>query len=170
MIKSTPIAAFVALLTFLIAGIALADPGAPQSPQASVLVLDGLVKQPLQLAGADLLALPVVRHEITFTGPRGEERASYEGVLLWTLLDRAKLDDSGKRADLRHTMTISGRDGYRIVLAIGEIDPDFGNKPAMIALRRNGEPLPPDEGLRLVVPGDKHGGRNVHNVIRITVD
>ena len=39
----------------------------------------------------------------------------------------------------------------------------------MIAWSVDGEPLPEDESLRLIVPGDTRGARNVYDVIRIEV-
>ena len=42
-------------------------------------------------------------------------------------------------------------------------------KLAMIALVRDGMPLVPGEGYRLVIPGDKKGGRAVSGVASIEV-
>lgn len=52
---------------------------------------------------------------------------------------------------------------------MAELDPNFEGKQVIIAYERNGEPIPGNIGLRLVVPGDKHGGRSVRDVIRIDV-
>ena len=139
----------------------------PSSPAS--LVLDGQVKHPLRLAADELRPLPATRLDISFQGEHGVEKATYTGTLLWILLKRAGgLDAAGKREDLRHTMTITGRDGYAVVLALGEIDPDFGGRAAMIAYARDGRPIGAGE-LRLVIPGDKHGGRDVRDVVRIEV-
>ena len=51
----------------------------------------------------------------------------------------------------------------------GEIAPDFGAEPAMIACQRDGAPLG-GTGFRLVIPGDKHGGRSVRDVTAITIE
>ena len=90
-------------------------------------------------------------------------------MLLWTLLEAAGgIDDPAKGAELRHTINIRGRDGYIVVLSTGEIAPDFGGKPAMIAYERDGQKLG-DTGLRILMPGDKHGGRYVRDVAEIEV-
>ena len=51
----------------------------------------------------------------------------------------------------------------------GEIAPDFGAKPALIAYQRDTE-APGAGGLWLVMPGDKLGGRYVHDVVAIDVE
>lgn len=49
-----------------------------------------------------------------------------------------------------------------MVFTLGEIDEQFGNDPILIADKRNGEPLPANQGpLRLVCPRDKEGARPV---------
>src|SRR5262249_33294552 len=41
------------------------------------------------------------------------------GVLLWTLLEKAQtIDEPGKNASLKHTLLITGRDGYAVALAL----------------------------------------------------
>jgi hypothetical protein len=91
-------------------------------------------------------------------------------VLLWTLLGEVGgIDDPAKGAELHHTISITGRDGYLVVISTGEIAPDFGGKPAMVAYERDGEELRDDKGLRVVMPGDKHSGRYVRDVVEIEV-
>ena len=101
--------------------------------------------------------------------PRREE-ASFTGVPLWTLLGEVGgIDDPAKRAELRHVIRITARDGYVVVLSTGEIAPDFGAKPALLAYQRDDE-APAAAGFRLVMPGDKRGGRYVRDVISIEVE
>ena len=91
-------------------------------------------------------------------------------MLLWALLAEAGgIDDSEKGAELRHTIKITGRDGYRVVISTGEIAPDFGGKRAMLAYERDGKDLG-QAGLRVVMPGDKRGGRFVRDVVRIEIE
>jgi hypothetical protein len=63
-------------------------------------------------------------------------------------------------------VAVTGRDGYVAVLALAEIDPEFEGKQVLLAYRRNNQPFSNNE-LRLVVPGDRRGGRSVHDVVRI---
>lgn len=63
-------------------------------------------------------------------------------------------------------MNVSGRWGWPVTLALGELDPNFGNHPAYLALTQDGRALPAPE---LVVPGDANGARTVLDVDRVTV-
>jgi hypothetical protein len=132
-------------------------------------VLDGKVKHPQQFNVDTLRRLPAELVEVSFQTGRGIEKSHYTGVLLWTLIGEAGgIDDAAKQAELRHTISITGRDGYVIIISTGEIAPDFGGKPAMVAYERDGEELG-DQALRVVMPGDKHGGRYVRDVAEIEV-
>jgi hypothetical protein len=71
-----------------------------------------------------------------------------------------------RRARLRRTIMVTGRDGYTAVLALAEIDPEFEGKQVVLAYRRDGKPID-GNALRLVAPGDRHGGRSVRDVVRI---
>jgi DMSO/TMAO reductase YedYZ molybdopterin-dependent catalytic subunit len=133
------------------------------------LVLDGKVKHPQQFSLDALRKLPAERVEVSFQTGRGIETSTYTGVRLWTLLGEVGgIDDAAKGAELHHTINITGHDGYLVVISTGEIAPDFGAKPAMVAYGRDGEELG-NKGLRLVMPGDKHGGRYVRDVVEIEV-
>ena len=76
------------------------------------------------------------------------------------------LDAPGRGAPLQHTLLARGRDGYAVALAIGEIDPRMEGKSVLVAVARDGQPLP---ALRLVVPGDAHAGRSVRDLVGIEI-
>jgi hypothetical protein len=63
----------------------------------------------------------------------------------------------------------TGSDGYQALVAYGEIDPGFGAKEVLLAISQDDVSLA-DAGPRLVVPGDKRGGRYVSNVVRVRLD
>ena len=56
----------------------------------------------------------------------------------------------------------------RSALAAGEIDPRYEGKSVILAYE-GGEPPAASAALRLVVPGDAHGGRSVRDVATIEV-
>ena len=64
---------------------------------------------------------------------------------------------------------MTASDGYAVVLSEGEVDPDFEGKTVLLAYAKDGKPLNPSDGVRLVVPGDHHGGRAVRDVVKIEV-
>lgn len=133
---------------------------------APSVLIDGKVKHALQLSAADLRVLPQTKRDVTFETDHGERKASFTGVLLWTLIDRAKIDDPAKFGELRHVVAATGADGYFVMFSAGEIDPNFGNAPIMVAYQQDGKPL---AGLRIVAPGDRHGARDVRDLVHLEI-
>jgi hypothetical protein len=161
-------ASLIAIFLFSAETALAADQSGP-TPNGALLV-DGKVKHPERLSFDALRRLPAERVNVSFQTAHGTEKSSYTGVLLWRLLDEVGgIDDPEKGAELRHTISIRGRDGYKVVISTGEITPDFGGKPAMIAYERDGQELG-EQGLRAVMPGDRRGGRYVRDVIEIEVE
>jgi DMSO/TMAO reductase YedYZ molybdopterin-dependent catalytic subunit len=149
--------------------IALGPATAADADQAS-LSIEGRVKHPQRFDLEALRKLPAETVQVSFEGERGTQTSSFTGVRVWTLLDKAGgIDDSAKGAELRHVIKVTGRDGYVVVLSTGEIAPEFGGKPALIAYQRDGAMLE-EAGFRLVMPGDKRGGRNVRDVVTIAAE
>ena len=116
-----------------------------------------------------IAALPAVTVAVSFETEHGPRHISFEGPLLWTVLDHAGALDPAKGREQAHQfITITGHDGYTAVLALGEISPFFESKQVILAERMDGQALGPDH-LRVVVPGDAHGGRSVRDVARLVV-
>jgi len=140
----------------------------PAEAQSPALSLEGKVKQPQHWTLDDLRKMPAEHVEVTYLTERGEVKASFTGVLLWSLVEAAGgIDDAAKGAAVRHAIRITATDGYVVVTSTGEIDPDFGGKAALVAYERDGKPL---TDFRIVMPGDKHGGRNAHDVMTIAIE
>jgi hypothetical protein len=73
---------------------------------------------------------------------------------------------------LRKYVSVIGTDCYEVLLSLGELRPDFGGSAQVLVAYAygDGSPLSSSEGaMRLVVPGDKKGGRYVSNIARIVV-
>ncbi len=116
----------------------------------------------------------------TGSGPRTE---TYYGIPLWELINNPKAGgglkpgNSGvnpKNSFLRQYVLVEATDCYGAVVAIGEIQPNFEGKTVLVAFAKKGSDgkvvYLADEGFaRLVVPGDKAGGRYVSNVRNIIV-
>jgi DMSO/TMAO reductase YedYZ molybdopterin-dependent catalytic subunit len=140
----------------------------PVGAQSPVLLLEGKVKQPQRWVLDDLKKMPAEHATVSYQTDRGVVTASFTGVLLSSLIAAAGgIDDSGKSAELRHAIRITAKDDYVVVTSTGEIAPDFGGKAALVAYERDGKPL---DDFRIVMPGDKRGGRNVRDVVSIKVE
>lgn len=151
------------------AGLAGALP-AQAAPQASVaasgLAVDGAVSTPASYSPAQLQALPHTALVVPRT-PFSSRTTTYTGVSLRDLVTTAGpvLLPGAKNALLRVTIAVSGRLGA-VTLALGELDPNFGNHPAILALTQDGRAL--SGGPELVLD-DSLPLRRVGRVSRVTV-
>jgi ABC-type molybdate transport system substrate-binding protein len=97
----------------------------------------------------------------------------WQGTKLLTLLESADIKfekPSGGGASVRQYLILEGDDGYKVVFAMGELDPIMTTSPPMVAWLQDGKPLSADEApLRLIVAGEPRGARQVRKISRITV-
>lgn len=94
---------------------------------------------------------------------------SFSGVSLETLVNLAgPVLPNAKNASLRVTIAVAGFPARSVTIALGELDPSFGNHPAILALTQGGATL--RDAPDLVVPGDTNrAARFVRRVTRLTV-
>ena len=137
---------------------AMAQPVVP--PPA--VVIDGAVAQGGSFDATRLARLPQQDLPVSYGTGGGVHGGRYQGVLLWDLLAQAApIEQPAKNPGLLHTVLVTGRDGYAAAFSFGELDPGGSADPVLLAMRRG--------ALQLLVPGDHTGGRDVHDVVRITV-
>jgi DMSO/TMAO reductase YedYZ molybdopterin-dependent catalytic subunit len=160
-------------LFFMIAVVWFVEPAmaddAPAPP--APISLGGAVEHPGDMTIDELRKLPVTTETVFFHTGHGAATATYAGVSLWTLLQNVGIKaDPATRNDLLHKYIIAaGSDGYFAVLALAEIHPEFGGQQVIVAYDQDGKPLGEGASARLIVPGDKGGGRNVMKLRSITV-
>ncbi len=133
-----------------------------------VLTVGGEVTSPATYTLAQLAAQP----QTTATVTVGGRQVTDTGVLLETLVTDAgpaypASITNTKNELLRVTVTVRGAGHREVTFALGELDPSFGDHPALLALTQNGRPIP--FGPELVVPGDRAPVRFVLGVSRLTV-
>ena len=81
-------------------------------------------------------------------------------------------DNTAHKNDiLRKYVVVRATDCYEVIVAVAELLSTFGHQQVLVAFETgDGQPLDATEGMaRLVVPGDKAGGRFVSNITTITV-
>lgn len=125
--------------------------------------VSGLVRTRASFDAASLAALPAATATV--------DGVAYTGVALWTLLERVGLvtDPLIKNDVLRRVVVATGSDGYKAVIALGEIDPKFGHAPDLVAYASNGKPLGVEGFARLIAPNDAARGRWVSNLVSLEV-
>jgi hypothetical protein len=154
----------VALLLF--APVAQAEDTRPAVTTAAPVSITG-VKTPASLSLDALKKLPAITVTVSQQTDRGPMTARFTGALVWTILDSAGwVNGPEKNSYLRHTIFVIGKDGYTAALSEGEIDPKLEGKQIILATEKDGAPL---DAPRLVVPGDAHASRSVHDVVSIEV-
>jgi hypothetical protein len=133
------------------------------------IVVGGAVTTPATYTRADLLALPQTTVQTTRRTIFGPVTSSDEGVSLQALVNLAHpiLPVGPKNPTLRVTINVAGKLAESVTVALGELDPGFGNHPAVVVLNRNGSIIP--LGPQLVIPSDATDGRTVKAVTKITV-
>jgi DMSO/TMAO reductase YedYZ molybdopterin-dependent catalytic subunit len=162
---------FLASLFLVLSATVSAAAAEPKKAPDSI-ALSGAVDHPRDLKLADLAKEPATTEAIFLHTGHGVVTGDFTGALLWTLLSEAgvKLDPNIKNDVVRHTVTITGADGYSATLSLGEIAPEFGGEQAIIAYQVDGKPIENGGGFaRLIVPGDKGAGRAVSAVTSIEV-
>ena len=153
-----------------------------------ILVLTGvLVAQERNLSGKDTLTVsglsghspitlkvadlkPLTHITVTLHNPHSNADESYSGVLLSDLLAKvgAPLGSELRGKAMADYVVVTGSDGYRAVLSLGEVDPAFHPGEVIVADAMNGKPLDDHSGpMKLVVAWDKRPARSVRNLVKI---
>src|SRR5215471_18255559 len=116
------------------------------------------------LSRADIEPLPHVKVTASehSSGP-----VSFEGVSLKSVLEKAGITfgESMKGKRLSSCLLVEAADGYRVVIALPELDPSFTDKQIVLAFQRDEKPLGEKEGpYRIVIPDEKRMARWVRQV------
>jgi len=151
-----------ALLFFFLL-IVLAAPGFAQ--QLTVQLASG--KQSL-LTRADFESLPHVK----VTAGAGADVAAYEGVTVKSVLEKAgfPVAESLRGKGMALCLVVEAADGYRVVIALPEIDPAFTDKQIDLMFLKDGKPLDEKQGpYRIVIPDEKRMARWVRQVTTLRI-
>jgi hypothetical protein len=131
------------------------------------------VTTPAKTQGFTVESLKGMPHKtVTVHNPHENADETYSGVVLMDLLAglgaQHGKDLHGKA--LSDYVIATGSDGYRAVLALAEVDPEFHPGEVIVADSMDGKPLDAKTGpFRLVVTEDKRPARSVHNLVSIEV-
>ncbi len=154
-----------------LAGIALCaltmSLGAAAAAQG--VTVTGLTGQKLELAAADIAALPHQPVTLQLEGGRSE---ACEGVALNVILAKAGAPQGKalRGPELADVVVVGAADGYRVALALAETDPMMRGDKVFLADRCNGGPMTAPEGpFRLIVLGDGRPARSARQVTSIAI-
>jgi hypothetical protein len=121
------------------------------------------------LTRPDLDALPHVKVSASehSSGP-----VNFEGGTLKSVLEKAGVafGESMKGKRLTNCLFVEAADGYRVVIALPEIDPAFTDKQIVLAFSKDGKALDEKEGpYRIVIPDEKSMARWVRQVTTLRI-
>lgn len=132
---------------------------------AGMIAINGDVAQPRMLKFSELAILPQQTISVTIDGVAHTESGPYlESVLNLTTPNYLGCN---KNNLLRWWILVTNKKGAATVLGVGEVDPLFGNRPAILSISQDGQFLTA-VGPRLIVPGDATGTRDISNVVMVT--
>jgi hypothetical protein len=116
---------------------------------------------------ATLLEYP--QQTVTIIDHHTNKQETYGGVPLMDLLAKLGVahgkDLKGKA--LGQFVVATGSDGYKSVVALGEVDPEFHPGTVLVADTMDGKPLDKAGPFRLVVTEDKRPARSVRNLVKV---
>jgi hypothetical protein len=118
----------------------------------------------VKFAVADLGKLAAVKMRTT---PEHRNEAEYTCAAASAVLGAAGVEFGkslrGKR--MAEYLLVKAADGYEVVFALPELDPDFTDRQVLLCYAKDGAALGADEGpLRKLVPGEKRQARWVRQV------
>jgi len=122
----------------------------------------------IALTRADIESL--ARTNVTTGGPTSP--TTFVGVSLKAVLEKAGVSfgETVKGKRLASCLLVEAADGYRVVIALPELDPAFSDKQIVLAFLRNGKPLDEKEGpYRIVIPDEKRMARWVRQVTTLKI-
>jgi hypothetical protein len=141
---------------------------APASSKDTLTLLNDSDHKSLVLSAADLKALSHI--SLTTHNSHTNADETYSGVRLSDLLAKigAPTGNDLRGKALANYVVVTGSDGYKAVLALGEVDSSFHPGEVLVADTMDGKPLDAHSGpFKLVVSEDKRPARSVRNLVSI---
>ena len=135
----------------------------------ATLSVSGEVTTPLELKVHDLASFKQISHKVK---DRDGKEHEFKGVALIEILEKAGVTTGGKLRgeNLAKYVLISATDGYEVLYALAEIDPEFTDQVILLATEKDGKPLATGEGpFRIITPNDKKPARWIREVRSIKV-
>ncbi len=152
------------VLTLLLCTAAVAQ------QEKGTIMIEGVDGTKFTLTVDQIRQMP--QQSVTIFNPHTKSTGKYEGVLLADVLAKANTPsgDQLRGDEMRDYVEVGGRDGYKAVFALAELDPAFQDNKVLVAISSDGKPLDEKLGpVRIVVPQDKRPARNVRMVMTIAV-
>jgi hypothetical protein len=169
--RSTKLSVFVLGITLFASSALFAQVRPDPLPQFStdkLTLTTSSDHKSVVLSAAELKAISHISVTIHNSHTNADEE--YSGVRLSDLLARigAPLGNALRGKALANYIVATGSDGYKAVIALGEVDPSFHPGEVLVADTMDRNPLDAHSGpFKLVVTEDKRPARAVRNLVSI---
>jgi hypothetical protein len=117
---------------------------------------------------AEIEGLPHIKVSTAIHG----SSSTFEGVSIRAVLEKAGVGfgESLRGARMASCLLVEGADGYRVVIALPELDPAFTDKQIILAFLKDGRALDDKEGpYRVLIPDEKRPARSVRQVAALKI-
>ncbi|ATP55798.1 molybdopterin-binding protein [Pedobacter ginsengisoli] len=156
-------------LSLLIVLIAFTRLSAQDLTKQAAAAIKGEVKTELILTVTDVDKLPKTT---IIQKDRADKEYTYSGVELGIVLKNAgvTMAEELKGKNLSKYLLVEASDGYQVVFSLAEVDPSFTSRKIILANRKDGYLLSPEEGpFHIIIEGEKRKPRNARQVISLTI-
>jgi hypothetical protein len=148
--------------------IALSVPPLAIAGHAQEIAVQNESGATFKFTSADITALP---HQEVTVDDHGKS-VRFEGAPLRLVLQKAGVTfgDTLRGKRLAGCVLVEAADGYRVVIALPELDPGFTDRLILLADKADGHPLDAKEGpFRIVIPDEKRMARWVRQVTSLKI-
>ena len=115
---------------------------------------------------SELASLPQQTDTVTIAGTQTTETGPLVSALM--TLAGVQYNAQSSNDELRYWVEATSANGQAVEVSAGELDPFYGNRPAILSIDQNGTFLT-SSGPRLIVPNDATDARDIEHVTRITI-
>ena len=140
-----------------------------QTKEVPTIKISGELTKPATFQMNDLQKMPRTR---VMRKDRDGNAHEYDGVLLSDLLTKTgtTIGKDLKGKNLTKFALIEAGDGYQVIFALAELDPDFNDEKIILADQMDGKMLPAADGpFRIVVENEKKPARCIKQVRSIKI-
>lgn len=137
--------------------------------QSTEVTIGGDVAKPFIITAVSFAEMKQVSLKVKSNDGKEHE---YTGIALFDILTKAQTvpNNQLRGNSLTKYVLVSAADGYQVVIALPEIDPEFADQTVILANKQDGKDMAASYGpYRLIVPRDKKPARSAMRVISIDV-
>lgn len=142
-----------------------------QAAKPFTIQVTGSVESPRSWTPDEMKSLSAVEiKNVPYTLNDQKREAHCLPLLALVQAAKLKISPKPKNHELALAIVVTGRDGYTACFSYGELQPQIGKRTVLVALDRDGKPLPDAAApAEILSPDDEKPSRWVHAIKSINV-